>query len=213
MLKRVRVFGNNNVATWPSGPKQWHEDLAAKTTGVIDRLDAQAESQAGASGDFHGGATSKGVLRNALLLELRGINRTAGAIAEASNDPGVMDQFRMPHGVSDQVLVARATAMAAAAEAKASLFIDYGHAPSFAADLRNHINAFENADDSKEGSLEAQAGATAGLSPLLKEGLMKVKQLDAFVHNFYQTDATKMGEWRTASHIERQAKKKTPPTP
>jgi hypothetical protein len=29
------------------------------------------------------------------------------------------------------------------------------------------------------------------------------------VHNFYKSDAAKMGEWHTASHVERQKKKKT----
>ena len=37
---------------------------------------------------------------------------------------------------------------------------------------------------------------------------------DAFVHNFYKSNAEKMGEWKTASHIERQSKaKKSATTP
>ena len=40
-----------------------------------------------------------------------------------------------------------------------------------------------------------------------------VKQLDAFMHNFYRSNAAKMGEWHTASHVERQAKAKKPATP
>lgn len=41
--------------------------------------------------------------------------------------------------------------------------------------------------------------------------------LDAFVRNFYKSNAEKLGEWDTASHIQRQKKKKddggTPPPP
>ena len=43
--------------------------------------------------------------------------------------------------------------------------------------------------------------------------MMKAKQLDAFVHNFYASDAEKMGEWKTASHVQRQPKKKATPPP
>jgi hypothetical protein len=49
---------------------------------------------------------------------------------------------------------------------------------------------------------------------LLHEALTKVKQLDAFMHNFHRSNADKMGEWKTASHVERQAnKKETPASP
>jgi hypothetical protein len=46
--------------------------------------------------------------------------------------------------------------------------------------------------------------------------MTKVKQLDAFMHNFYRSNAEKMGEWHRASHVERQKKSKkdeggTPP--
>jgi hypothetical protein len=45
------------------------------------------------------------------------------------------------------------------------------------------------------------------------EAMTKVKQPDAFMHNFYKSNAAKMGEWHTASHVERQAKAKKPATP
>jgi hypothetical protein len=40
--------------------------------------------------------------------------------------------------------------------------------------------------------------------PLLHEAMTNVKQLDAFVHNFYRSNAQAMGEWKTAGHVERQ---------
>jgi hypothetical protein len=46
--------------------------------------------------------------------------------------------------------------------------------------------------------------------------MMKVKQLDAFIFQFYKSNAEKVGEWKTASHLERQArwaKKLAPPKP
>lgn len=58
---------------------------------------------------------------------------------------------------------------------------------------------------------EKESGATAGYGPLLRAAMMKVRQLDAFAHNFYKDNAEKMGEWTTASHVERQSKKTAAP--
>jgi hypothetical protein len=40
----------------------------------------------------------------------------------------------------------------------------------------------------------AKMGATAEFDPLLKQAATKVKQLDAFMNNFYKSNADKMGE-------------------
>ena len=216
MVKRVGVFGTTNIGGFPGTPKQLVLDLTTADTGLIDQIGQMAETQESGSGTFHGGSTSKDVLRDALRLELRGINRTAGAIAEATGDPGLMDNFRMPYGVSDITLVAKANAIADADAPMVAQFEEYGHSGSFVDELRAHITAFEGAEDVQDAGQQKASGATAGFGPLLKTALMKVKQLDAFVHNFYKTDAEKMGEWKTASHVERQSKKKTnppPPTP
>jgi len=75
----------------------------------------------------------------------------------------------------------------------------------FVADLRAHLDTFNAADATQDTGDQTQAGATA---PLLHEAMTKVKQLDAFMHNFHRSNADKMGEWHTASHGERQANKK-----
>lgn len=213
MLKRVGVFTGKYVDDWSGKSKQWAEELTTADTGIIPKIDKLTAKQAGSSSDFHGGATLKSVLRDALYLELRGLNRTAAAIAEATKQPQIMDSFRMPYGVSDQLLAARARAIADAAGPMTAEFQEYGHAATFVADLRSHIKAFEDADDDKESGLGDQVGATAGLGPLIKTGLTRVKQLDAFVNNTYKSDAEKLGEWKTASHVERQPKTKPAPTP
>lgn len=226
MIKRVGIFGTNNstdfttpvppaVAVTPGQTKasKLFDDLSHADTGLIARIAKNAESQQTGTGTARGGATSKTVLRDALLLELKGINRTAAAIAESKHTPDIMDQFRMPHGVGDAVLVAKASAIANAAESLASDFEAHGHEPTFAEDLRAHIAAFGGADTIKETGLQTQAGATEGFAPLLEEAMTKVQQLDAFMHNFYKTNAEKMGEWHTASHVERQKKKKKDEAP
>ena len=119
----------------------------------------------------------------------------------------------MPHGVSDITLVAKAGAIADAADPVASQFIEYEHSASFVDDLRSRITAFQDAEDTQDTGQQKESGATAGFGPLVKEALTKVKQLDAFVHNFYKDNAAMMGEWKTASHVERQNKPKPPPPP
>jgi hypothetical protein len=225
-VKRVGTFGTNNASdfTTPVSPatavtagqtqaKQLFDDLNTPTTGLAARIAKNAETQQSGTGGFQSGATSKAVLRNALFLELKGINRTAAAIAAAQEKPDIMDKFRMPHGVGDTVLVAKAKAIADAAEPMATDFVAHGHETTFVADLRAHIAAFGEADTSKDTGLQTQAGATEGFEPLLDEAMTKVQQLDAFMHNFYKSNAAKMGEWHTASHVERQAKTKKSETP
>jgi hypothetical protein len=220
MIKRVGTFGTNNAGDFPAPVPPaislalgLFDKLNAADTGLIARIAKNAESQQTGTGTARGGATSKEVLQDALFLELKGINRTAAAIAEAQNNPGIMDSFRMPYSVGDAVLVAKARAIADAAEGRAADFEALGHEPTFVDDLRSHIDAFEGADTTKETGLQTQAGATEGFTPLLKEAMTTVRQLDAIIHNRYKTDAEKMGEWHTASHVERQKKTKKPATP
>jgi hypothetical protein len=119
-----------------------------------------------------------------------------------------MDNFRMPYGVGDAVLVAKANTIANAAQALASDFISHEHEPTFIGDLQGQINAFSAADTTQDTGTQTQAGATASFGPLLDDAMTAVKQLDAFMHNFYESNAAKMGEWHTASHIERQPNRK-----
>lgn len=220
-VKRVGIFGTNNVSdfTNPMPPstkvtpgqtqaKQLFDDLSTPETGLIARIGRNAEAQQTGTGAARGGTTSKTVLRNALFLELQGINRTAGAIAAVQEKPDLMEKFRMPYGVSDTVLVAKAKAIAEAANGVAGDFAIYEHDATFVDDLRAHIEAFNSAETSQDSGKQTQAGATEAFEPLLQSAMTKVVQLNAFMHNFYKNNAAKMGEWHTASHIERQKRKK-----
>lgn len=224
-VKRAGEFGKKNASdyTTPRPPalavtpgqikaKQLFDELNTPDTGLIAQIGSNAESQASGSGTFHSGTTSKAVLRDALFLELKGLNRTAAAIAKVRKNPAIMDKFRMPHGASDTVLPAKAAAMGQAATALQADFIEAGHEDTFVADLTEHITAFENASDDQSSGEQGQAGATAGFGPLLDSAMTKLALLNAFAHNFYKSDAVKMGEWLTASHVERQKKTKPAPT-
>lgn len=187
--------------------KQIFDDLTTDETGLLAQIGKNAQTQQSGTGDARGGTTSKAMLRAELLSGLRGINRTAAAIAEADGKPEVRKQFLMPYKVSDITLVARANAMADAAEEMKDEFANYHHADSFADDLRALTKAFGEADDSQSGGQQTQVGATATFGPLLRQAMTKVKQLDAFMNNFYKGNATSLGEWDTASHVQRPAKR------
>ena len=223
-VKRVGTFGTNNATdfTTPVPPaaavtpgqtqaKTLFDSLNTPTTGLIDKIAKNAQTQQTGTGTAQGGTTSMAVLRDALLLELKGLNRTAAAIASAQSKPEIMDKFRMPYGVSDPVLVAKARASADAAAPLSTDFIAHGHETTFVTDLKAHITAFEQAEATQSTGKQTQAGATGGFEPLLKAAMTAVKQPDAFMHNFYKTNAAKLGEWHTASHVERQKKKKDVP--
>lgn len=220
-IKRVGDFGTKNATdfTTPVPPNpavsagqtqatQLFADLSTPNTGVIAKIDKNVSAQVGGKGSAKGGTTAKSVLQDALMLELRGINRTAAAIAEFKKQPQIMDQFRMPWGATDETLPGAANAMADAAAAMQAEFLKYDHAATFVADLRAHIADFAAAESSQSTGKQSEVGATAEFGPLIDEGLTKVKQLDAFIHQFYKSNAEKLAEWRTASHVERQKKKK-----
>src|SRR5689334_4248048 len=67
--------------------------------------------------------------------------------------------------------------------------------------------AFSEADDTQSSGQQTQVGATATFGPLLRQAMTKVKQLDAFMQNLYKGNATKLGEWQTASRVQRAAKR------
>src|SRR5207253_2761691 len=187
MLKRVATFGTNNgtdiitpippavaATAAQTQAKQFLDDLTTPTTGLIDKIAKNAEQQATGTGQFRSGTTAKEVLRDALLLELKGINRTAAAIAEAQGKPEIMDKFRMPYGVGEAVLIARASAIADAADGMKNDFIALGHSDKFVDDLRDHAKAIVNADSTQNTGEETQAGATEEFGPLLNEAMTKV---------------------------------------
>ncbi len=229
MMKRVGDFGTERVAEFVPVPPSTTptkaqtlftalglstDDPDAGSTTLMARIKAATKGQQSGAGAYHGGTTSKEVQRDGLLLDLRGIIKSAGAIAEAQGKPEIMDTFRLPHTNSNEVLAATARAIADKAEEMSAAFIELEHPANFVTALRQRVAAFESADSDQNVGQENQQGATASIGPLIQEGLTIVKQLDAIMHNKYRSDAEKMGAWLAASHVERAAvskKKETPP--
>lgn len=158
-------------------------------------------------------------LRQDLEEELRNFNRTASAIAEETRNPGLMDRFRMPQGSGDSELRIKALAMAKAIRDLnlADEFTAHGHDEDAAADLEEQAAGFKGSEGEQGVALAEQAGATAALPEVLRQGKSAKKTLDAIFNNRYKGNAEVLGAWKTASHTERARVKRKdqgqPPAP
>jgi hypothetical protein len=127
-----------------------------------------------------------------------------------------MDDFRMPHGVSDQKLAAVALAFADKAgpplEAK---FLTLNLPATFIQDLKDRVAAFNTAKEDTASGLEKQTGARSGLGATIAEGLTIGRQLNVIMKNLYKSNPAMFTAWTTAYHIERVGgkKKKDPAKP
>ena len=159
------------------------------------------------------GTTSRGVLRDALTGDLREWNRTAAAIAEDLKRPEIMDGFRMPHGNNDSELAgtARAFIKSVADLALHDAFVEHGLEDDFEDALDERITDFENSQDAQSTAGQTASGATDALDELIRTGMGIRKSLDALVNNLFKGNATVIGEWATASHVERQGTRKPKP--
>ena len=161
------------------------------------------------------GTTSRGVLRDALTGDLREWNRTAAAIAEDLKRPEIMDGFRMPHGNNDTELAgtARAFIKSVADLTLHDAFVEHGLEDDFEDALDERITDFENSQDAQSTAGQTASGATDALDELIKTGMGIRKSLDALVNNLFKGNAIIIGEWATASHVERQGTRKAKPAP
>jgi hypothetical protein len=205
MFKRANDFGTVNAADFTGADVVSTKTRALFTelTGVITQLTAATSGQVGGTGAVRAGTTGKSVQRENLLATMRGIHKSAAAIALSQQKPEIMDSFRLSDGHNDTMLTANATAFGIAAAPLQSAFVELGHAATFVQDLNNQVAAFNAADSTQGTAAQARSGATNSFGPLIHEGLMVVRQLDAIMHNKYASNAEKTGEWTTASHIER----------
>ena len=109
-FKRTKQFAKDNVDDFkPKPPKTGTtkaQDLFAELATIIDGAEGKHAVQEGGAVDA--ATTDKGVLRDALMSDLRLINESVGYLAEEKKDPALMDRFRMPNGHNDAELVAKA---------------------------------------------------------------------------------------------------------
>ena len=226
---RVGKFGTVNAADWTATPPATPTPAQAKTvqlcaalntptTGSVALLEKFGTGQQAGEADFHGGTTSKSVLRHGIMLDMSDWNETAGAIATAQNTPEIMDGFRVPHGTSAETFAAKVRAIIDNAVPLEAEFIALGYEDDFIQEMRDRVDAFENAKDDKDEGLQKQTGSRGGLGATIREALKITKQLNVLMKKLYKNAPDKLAAWTTAFHTERvgtsgKSKKKKTATP
>jgi hypothetical protein len=197
-LARVQDFGAQRPTLFPAA--QLAGQLMATVGAVVTELTTHATRQSTSTSQARQGATGKAAARAALRYDLEAINRTARAMAFEIT--GVNDQFRMPHG-GDQELLIAARAFVVDATALKTDFVRYGMAEDFLEDLKADIQVFEQATTVRNQSIEHQRASVAAIDDAMERGLKALKQLDAIMRNVLRNDVGMLTEWLTASHVER----------
>ena len=119
----------------------------------------------------------------------------------------------MPHGNNDTELAGRARAFikSVADLTLHDAFVEHGLEDDFEAALDERITDFENSQSDQSAAGQQTTGAADTLDSLIPTGMGLRKSLDALVNNLFKGNATLIGEWATASHVERQGTRKAKP--
>ena len=213
---RMIVFGTTNAADFnlmpPTKATAKAQALFAQLGTVSAALQSTATDQVEGDADFHGGTTTKATKGMALLEELRFAHRSADSIATATNNPSLLEAFKLPHGNNEHKLASTARSFADAIAKTPDAFEELGHEANYADLLRQQADDFENTPEQTEGA-QKRSGSTANISALIRQGHAIAKQLNALMLNFYKGNATKLGAWTTAYHVERSLPAAAAPAP
>ncbi|MCD9185574.1 MAG: hypothetical protein LUM44_04020 [Pyrinomonadaceae bacterium] len=121
----------------------------------------------------------------------------------AKNYENASNKFRMPRGVSDQVLIDTARSFAAEATPLKADFVGRGMPDTFIEDLETKIDAFEASIRESSTARIERVGTNASFKPSLDACREAVADVDPIVKMVYRTNAQKRAEWLVVSHVER----------
>lgn len=206
MLIRVRDFGLAHIDLFP--PASYAGQLFAAITGAVTQLETHIASQSSRKGASLEGTSSKGAARANLLHALEVISLTVRAMA--LRIPGLEKKFRFPRNVSDQALLGVARGFAEDAVPLKAEFIKRNLPASFIEDLQEDIDAFAEAISSRNVHAGSKVQATASIDDVLDQAMLDIRELDPVVTNKISNDRPLLAEWRSARHIERPSRSKSP---
>ncbi len=199
MLARVRDFAAQRTAEFPAA--SLGAELIQTITAVVAELAEADGDKSLKKTDLRQRRNLKSVQRETLREHLMALSRTARAMA--NRVPAVGDKFRLPKQVNDVELLATARAFVSDAEPLQADFRRFEMADDFLDRLRADIAAFEAA--SREGNVASETSTIshAAIDDAVDRGMAAVNELDAVIRNRYRDDATTLGLWTRASHVER----------
>jgi hypothetical protein len=131
--------------------------------------------------------------------------------------PGIDEKFRVPQGSNDQNLIAAARGFARDAAPHAAQFIAHELPADFIEELNEDIADLQAAIDQHTDAVGDHVGARAAIDRAIDDASKIVRQLDTIIRNKFRDDPVVLAEWASASHTERDPKRKasatTPPSP
>lgn len=211
MFVRVRQFLTDNAASFPVGSIGAAQ--LTEISAVIDLLDQLAGDQAAGFGEARFSFAGKKSARENVREDLSEIARTAHSMSYQF--PHIDEKFRVPANRNDQQMLAAANAFLTEATPLAADFVTYGMPNGFLTDLQADIAAFENALGTTGSAIDSHVEATADIDEAVRRGMIAVRILNGVVKNIFRNDAGRLAAWTSASHIEKDPKKKpeNSPTP
>lgn len=85
--------------------------------------------------------------------------------------------------------------------------------PNVASALGDAANSFEATFSAPVTAVDNRVAATAEIGESIRRGMIALRICDAVMKNLYAANTGKLAAWLSASHVERDPKKPTPPTP
>ena len=180
---------------------------------TIAGLTQTGAEQGGGERQRKGGTASKSALYSEILADMKDISRTATLVGRDEDDPDFGPKFGMPASRAEERMIAAGTDFSRllADDATWAKFTAEGMRADLRAELSADLAAYPTArDEQAEGRLD-QSGATGDLGELTHRGQMTVDGLDVYFRNLYAKNPTRLDEWKTASRLERAAKRQLNP--
>ena len=205
---RVQTFGRDYAADSAPG---------SKAPGLFLDLDALLIALVQARVGQIRTPVSKQALLDALFLDFKDIARTARSIAlEEPSFPAAA--YRFPADYSEATATTQAEALLTLLEGSGNAalrakFIAFEIADDFVEDLRADLQAIHDIKSGKTSDNLQGVENTAAIDTLLGQAQDIITRLDAVMNNKYSRDPDKLRAWKSASHVERAAKKAEPAPP
>ncbi|HEV2862315.1 MAG TPA: hypothetical protein VGX48_14990 [Pyrinomonadaceae bacterium] len=204
MFRRVIEFWHAHIEHFP--PTTLGRALFVSLDAIRVEIEEAAAAQSAAGGSARLGTAGKGTARTRLRGVLEMIVRTARAMAFSI--PGFDDKFRMPHNVSDQVLLNTARAFAAEAPPFKDEFIRHELPADFLETLNASIADFERGVQGQNTGNAARQSAKATIDAAVKRGMEAVRRLNPIILNKFKDDPAALASWESARHVERSPRPK-----
>ena len=197
-LRRVRNFVEHAANLFPDGSPG--QEAMVALNDAIAEIDTLYVRKLSAEGEMRRSSVRS---RAALISHMKSITKTARALGIAG--AGTSKRFRMPTSESHAALANAARSFLD----DTALFPDLarmGMRPAFLADMRGHLEAFEEATAARRTGRARRAAAQAGLNAAFARAFRALHTLDVVISNVVHADTVLLGVWKWAYRAPKPSK-------